>query len=167
MPVMPDVTNRLSPIGGVIMPISMLTTMMMPRCTGSTPSSMAIGNTTGATISRRPEGSMNCPPISSRMFTAIRKVNQSKPAPSIMSVIACGMRSAVRTWAKSSALTMMNISITVVRDASTMTLRVSSLKKARPILRNESARLRPQTGRPAPRWPKTPITPVRSPRHSV
>ena len=27
----PDVTNRLSPTGGVIMPISMLTVMMMPR----------------------------------------------------------------------------------------------------------------------------------------
>lgn len=45
----PAVTNRLSPTGGVIMPISMLTTMMMPRWIGSMPSSMAIGKTSGAT----------------------------------------------------------------------------------------------------------------------
>ena len=31
MPVIPEVTNRLSPMGGVIMPISMFTTMMIPR----------------------------------------------------------------------------------------------------------------------------------------
>ena len=31
IPATPDVTNRFRPTGGVIMPISMFTTMMMPR----------------------------------------------------------------------------------------------------------------------------------------
>ena len=31
MPVIPEVTNRFKPIGGVIIPISMFTTMMIPK----------------------------------------------------------------------------------------------------------------------------------------
>ena len=65
MPVMPEVTNRLRPTGGVIMPISMLTTMMMPRWIGSMPSCIAIGNRIGARIKMIAEGSMKLPAISS------------------------------------------------------------------------------------------------------
>ena len=59
MPATPEVTNKFNPTGGVIIPISMLTTMMMPRWIGSMPSDIAIGNTKGATITIRPDGSMN------------------------------------------------------------------------------------------------------------
>ncbi|CRZ82490.1 Uncharacterised protein [Vibrio cholerae] len=55
----PEVTNRFKPTGGVIMPISMFTTIMMPRWIGSMPNAIAIGNTKGATITRRPDGSIN------------------------------------------------------------------------------------------------------------
>ncbi len=88
MPATPAVTNRLSPTGGVIIPISMLTTMMMPRWIGSIPSWMAIGKTSGATITRSPDGSMNCPPISSRMLTTTRNITGPRPAASIASATA-------------------------------------------------------------------------------
>ena len=55
----PAVTNKLSPTGGVIMPISIFTTIMMPRWIGSIPSAIAIGNTNGATMMSKPDGSMN------------------------------------------------------------------------------------------------------------
>ena len=55
----PDVTNRFKPTGGVIIPISIFTTMIIPRCIGSIHSSIAIGNTNGATITINPDGSMN------------------------------------------------------------------------------------------------------------
>ena len=45
IPVIPLVTNKLSPTGGVTIPISIFTTMIIPRCIGSIPSSIAIGNT--------------------------------------------------------------------------------------------------------------------------
>ena len=59
IPVMPEVTNKFNPTGGVIIPISILTTIMIPKWIGSIPSSIAIGNTTGATINKRPDGSIN------------------------------------------------------------------------------------------------------------
>ena len=73
---------------------------------------------------------------------------------SISEVIASGMRSEVRTWANNSALTMMNISISVVRAASIITLRVSVLKNADPKLRPIIARLRHQIGQLARRLPR-------------
>ena len=69
---MPDVTNRFSPTGGVIMPISMLTVMMMPRCTGWMPSAVAIGNMIGAKISTTDVASMKLPATSSSRFSTIR-----------------------------------------------------------------------------------------------
>src|SRR3546814_14057775 len=72
IPVIPEVTNRLSPTGGVIMPISMFTTMMMPRWIGSMPSFMAMGNRIGARIRMIAEGSMKLPATSRRMLTTIR-----------------------------------------------------------------------------------------------
>jgi hypothetical protein len=49
--VMPEATYRFRPTGGWHMPTSMFTTMMMPKCTGSMPSFMAMGNRMGARIS--------------------------------------------------------------------------------------------------------------------
>lgn len=47
--VMPVATKRLTAIGGVIMPIDVLTMMIKPRTIGSTPSATAIGNSIGVT----------------------------------------------------------------------------------------------------------------------
>ena len=54
------------------MPTSMLTTIMIPKWTGSTPSFMAMGNRIGAMIRVIDDGSMTLPASSSRMFTANR-----------------------------------------------------------------------------------------------
>lgn len=47
--VMPLATNKLTAIGGVIMPIEVLTIIIKPRTIGSTPSATAIGNKIGVT----------------------------------------------------------------------------------------------------------------------
>ena len=59
IPVTPEVTNRFKPTGGVIMPISMFTVMMMPKWIGSMPSWVAIGKKIGARISRIDDGSVS------------------------------------------------------------------------------------------------------------
>ena len=64
---------------------------------------------------------MNMPAISSRTLTTIRNCHAGMPQLTIVSVIACGMRSVVSTCANSSALAMMNISITVTLPESTRT----------------------------------------------
>lgn len=69
IPATPEVTKRFKPTGGVIIPISMFTTMMTPRWIGSIPSYVAFGNTSGATITSNPEGSINCPLIGSMLMT--------------------------------------------------------------------------------------------------
>jgi TRAP-type uncharacterized transport system fused permease subunit len=97
MPVMPAVTNRFSPTGGVTIPISRFTVMMMPRCTGSMPSLVAIGNRIGARIRMMPVGSMKQPAISSRTLTTIRNTHGCMPQPMIASAMTCGIRSVVST----------------------------------------------------------------------
>ena len=47
--VIPVATNKLTAIGGVIIPIEVLTMMIKPRTIGSTPSATAIGNRIGVT----------------------------------------------------------------------------------------------------------------------
>ena len=83
IPATPEVTKRFNPTGGVIIPISILTTMIIPKWMGSMPSSIAIGKTNGATITIRPEGSMNCPPISKITLTITKNMIGPKPAESI------------------------------------------------------------------------------------
>ncbi len=72
-------------------------------------------------IRMMPVGSMNMPATSSSTLTTIRNCQGAMPQLTITSAIACGMRSVVSTCAKSSALAMMNISITVTLPASTST----------------------------------------------
>ena len=45
-------TNRAAPTGGVVIPTHRLNIMMMPKCTGEIPSSMAMGKKMGVNISR-------------------------------------------------------------------------------------------------------------------
>ena len=51
MPDMVLATKRLTPIGGVTNPMARFTTMITPKCTGSIPTSLIIGRSTGASIS--------------------------------------------------------------------------------------------------------------------
>ena len=111
MPVTAEVTNRLRPTGGVIRPISMFTTMMMPRWIGSIPSSTAMGNRMGARIRITADGSMKAPAISSTMLTTSRNCQGCRPSSTTQAVICCGICSVVSTWANSMALAMMNISM--------------------------------------------------------
>ena len=78
------------------------------------------------------------------MLTAIKKVNQLNPAPSIHSVMVCGIRSAAKVWANNNAFAMMNISITVVFVASKITRLVSSPPNAGKNPLVMMARFRPQ-----------------------
>ena len=121
----PEVTKRLSPTGGVIMPISIFTTIMIPRCIGSIPSSIAIGKTRGATITSNPEGSINCPPISKITLTITKNMIGPNPADSIAEAICCGICSSVKTCFKISAFAMMNINVTVSLPDSNNVFRVS------------------------------------------
>ena len=45
-----EATNKFTPSGGVIKPIAKLVTMMIPKCTGSTPKAVTTGNKIGAKI---------------------------------------------------------------------------------------------------------------------
>ncbi len=67
-PILPAVTDRFYPIGGVSTPISMLTIRMMPNRTGSMPNLVAMEKRIGAMISRMAAGSMQLP-ASSRLTT--------------------------------------------------------------------------------------------------
>ena len=79
IPATPEVTKRFNPTGGVIIPISIFTTMMIPRWIGSIPNSIAIGNTKGATITIKPDGSINWPPINKITFTTIKNMTGPNP----------------------------------------------------------------------------------------
>src|SRR5690554_189253 len=125
IPVTAEVTKRFSPTGGVIMPISMLTTITTPRWIGSMPSSTAIGNRMGAKIRIMAEGSIKAPAINNTMLTTNRKVQGDKPASITQDVICCGICSVVRTWANSMALAMMNISMMLSLADSRITLWLS------------------------------------------
>src|SRR5688572_31132975 len=75
----PEVTNRFNPTGGVTMPISMLTVMIIPKWIGSMPSAVAIGNMIGAKISTTDVASMNMPATSSSRFSMIKNAHGGRP----------------------------------------------------------------------------------------
>src|SRR3954468_8971963 len=105
--VMPDATYRLRPTGGWQRPTSMLTTIMMPKCTGSMPSFIATGTRIGAMISTIDEGSITLPAISNSTFTIIRNAIGPSPLSSSHAAICCGMFSEVIRKENSTALVMM------------------------------------------------------------
>lgn len=65
---MPVATKRFSPNGGVNMPIAPLTTIIIPKCTGSIPKLSASGRNNGANIVVDDAGSINIPTIRSIAF---------------------------------------------------------------------------------------------------
>ncbi len=68
IPVMPDVTNRHTPKGGVRVPMQILMHTIMPKCSGSTPSLRISGNRIGVKITCAAMLSKKQPTISSRML---------------------------------------------------------------------------------------------------
>jgi hypothetical protein len=102
------ITNRFRPTGGVMMPISMFTTRTMPGWIGSMPGAMATQNTSGATITMSPDGSMNCSPIGRITLTMTRTIIRPRPAASSASAIFCRIRSSVIPCFTIGALAVMN-----------------------------------------------------------
>ncbi|OPZ05031.1 MAG: hypothetical protein BWZ09_01381 [Alphaproteobacteria bacterium ADurb.BinA305] len=108
----------------------MFTTMMMPKCTGSMPSLMAIGNRIGARISTIDDGSMKLPAISIRMLAMIRKPIIPTPVPIMKSAISCGMFSCVSRKENKTALVMMYSSIALMLAEFSSTLGTSFMPRS-------------------------------------
>ena len=66
--------NRQRPRGGVACPIVRLMHMIMPKCKGEIPYSIAMGARMGAIIIREAEPSMKVPINRRSRFTAIRNI---------------------------------------------------------------------------------------------
>ena len=77
------------------MPTSMLTIIMMPKCTGSMPSLIATGNRIGAMISTIEEGSITLPASSRMTLTNSRNATAPRCLSSIHAASSCGMFSEV------------------------------------------------------------------------
>ena len=131
--------NRLTPKGGVIMPSARLTTMMMPKCTGSIPKCMATGTKMGASTMMAAEVSMNMPMTNKAAFTPKR----NQPGDCKMSLshrpIASGMPARVIRKANSPALAMMNmitaLEMTDLRSTANKSAQRNSRWMNRPMIR--------------------------------
>ena len=64
-------TNSVVPTGGVSKPMPRLSSMTMPKCTGSMPKLFTTGSRMGVQISNRGARSRAVPKISSMMFSHI------------------------------------------------------------------------------------------------
>lgn len=94
--VIAQTVNIIEPNGGVRPPIIMLTIQIIPKCTGSTPSLVTTGTSSGARIISAAPPSRNMPKISSRIFTSISIMYGLRVKSSIAEVICCGIRSQFR-----------------------------------------------------------------------
>ena len=63
-----DATNKLTPIGGVTKPIARFTTIITPKCIGSIPIAVTIGNKIGVKIRIAGVVSMTIPTISKNIL---------------------------------------------------------------------------------------------------
>ena len=89
------------------MPISILTVMTMPKCTGSIPSFIATGNMMGAMISTIDDGSITLPASSSSTLTNNRNATWPRPLSSIHAAMTCGICSDVIRNENMTALVIM------------------------------------------------------------
>ena len=101
--------NKFTPKGGVIMPMARFTTMMSPKCTGSTPKCMATGARMGASTMMAALVSMNMPMMNSAAFTPSRNMVGDCSTASSQRPIASGTPARVMRKANSPALAMMNM----------------------------------------------------------
>ena len=107
--VIPVATNRLTAIGGVIMPIDVLTIIISPRTIGSTPSATAIGNRIGVTSRIIDCVSRKQPRNSNRIFIANRMTYLLLKAVIIVVERIVGMFSVVINQLNGALMLMMNM----------------------------------------------------------
>ena len=87
IPVIPLVTNKFNPTGGVTIPISIFTTIMIPKWIGSIPSWIAIGKKIGVKINKIAVGSIKSPAIIRMILTINKNIKGESPAFNICSDI--------------------------------------------------------------------------------
>src|SRR5680860_345511 len=83
-------TNRLSPNGGVNIPMATLVVMMMPKWTTSTPSTSANGQSSGVNTRIAEFGSMNIPAMSRITLIASRITTRLRFQDSSVATNRCG-----------------------------------------------------------------------------
>ena len=83
-------TKSAAPTGGVVMPTQRLNIMMMPKCTGEIPSSVAIGKKMGVKINSAGVKSINMPTMSRIMFISNKMRNELWVIPNMVSDISFG-----------------------------------------------------------------------------
>src|SRR5690606_10856429 len=101
--------KRLTPKGGVIMPMARFTTMMVPKCTGSTPNFMATGTRMGASTMMEADVSMNMPMMNRAMLTPNKNKTGLVRCSARNFPIMSGTQARVSMKLNSPALAMMNI----------------------------------------------------------
>ena len=110
--------NRITPNGGVSVPMSRLTTRMMPKCTGSMPSATISGNSVGVAISRIAVVSMKQPMISSPMLMIARITNLLSEIDIMNAASFIGACEVATIQPKGTAQAMMNTSTPQVTSVS-------------------------------------------------
>ena len=87
----PTPTKSTAPTGGVHSPMQRLSTMMIPKCTGSMPRSTATGRKMGVKMSTAGVMSMNVPTTSSTRLIMSRMATGLSVSASSDAVTLCGM----------------------------------------------------------------------------
>src|SRR5699024_4998793 len=115
-------TNRLRPIGGVTIPKAKVTIITIPKCTGSTPTSIAIGTKIGAKIIIAAFVSINIPTKSSNNATKSRNIDGLSEIEVIVVATCCGIFSIVSIQLNSPAAPSINMIDAVVSVAEVKTV---------------------------------------------
>lgn len=112
---MPQATNKFTPNGGVIKPIERLTTITIPKWTGSIPTDVAIGNNIGANIIIAAVVSIKVPTISKSIFINNKIIAGLDVRDCIKLAIVRGTCSIVRILPKEVAVPTMISTVAVVK----------------------------------------------------
>ena len=94
--VIPEVTNKATPTGGVIKPITRFKDTITPKWTGSIPSWETTGINTGTIIMIAASVSRNIPIMKSSIFINNRTINGLVEIERIPSATSCGILSKVK-----------------------------------------------------------------------
>src|SRR5699024_1975871 len=112
-------TKSKLPTGGVQMPTQRFITIIMPKCTGSTPSSVTMGKKIGVKMSTAGVMSINMPTIN-KIKLMISRITMGLSLKAIKEVLTvCGIFSSDITHDKAIEVAISSIKIAVVLTAST------------------------------------------------
>jgi len=117
-PVIPQLTKRHTPTGGVAMPMAKFKTMMKPKCSGSMPNPCAMGASIGASRIIAAPDSINMPTTRRKTFTSKRNKRGLSVTERKMLARRRGIMLAAITQAKTLAVDMMNNTVAVVMPLS-------------------------------------------------